>query len=326
MVLFNGTLKIGLIEVSFDLTDETPLRDVSGAISKTKLLKRAVQLAREFARPPCPLCVLIFRCKPQSGADEQEDSAEPAGVHRDSSLGGGGEMSNAHDPHAGAPAMPMWKVGLAAMKQQKRKAERRNPNQHEVLQLQVEAFELTYILSATQETTRAHIEAVNTHSNSRRYESKLPVGVAKINHFTDLDKPETPEGTPKDEPAAAPKLWLYRPSDPDHMLPLQKPTDLSDMVPAEQLRQFVPLLRIGMRTGSLADGFMSLNGVGGEPLFPGSWEKSITELEEAAGGVEAAQMTDLSEAAFSFAQSIIGGKMQTLTNFATAALDLQVRQ
>ena len=92
MVLFNGTLKIGLIEVSFDLTDETPLRDVSGAISKTKLLKRAVQLAREFARPPCPLCVLIFRCKPQSGADEQEDSAEPAGVHRDSSLGGG-EMS-----------------------------------------------------------------------------------------------------------------------------------------------------------------------------------------------------------------------------------------
>ena len=78
VVLFNGTLKIGLIEVSFDLTDETPLRDVSGAISKTKLLKRAVQLAREFARPPCPLCVLIFRCKPQSGADEQEDSAEPA--------------------------------------------------------------------------------------------------------------------------------------------------------------------------------------------------------------------------------------------------------
>ena len=84
VILFNGTLKIGLVEVSFDLADETPLRDVSGAISKTKLLKRAVQLAREFARPPCPLCVLTFRCKPQSGADEQEDSAEPAGVHRDS--------------------------------------------------------------------------------------------------------------------------------------------------------------------------------------------------------------------------------------------------
>jgi hypothetical protein len=98
-------------------------------------------------------------------------------------------------------------------------------------------------------------------------------------------------------------------------------------------------LRTGMRTGSLVDGFLSLNGIGGEKLFPSEWWQSISALEEAAGlhdrddgdGVQASEanrkerdlQSDLQSAVQLFANTMLGDKMDTLTNFASAALDLK---
>ena len=271
------------------------VRGTDGAISKAKMLKNVVKLGKLTET----LDAAAGLKAAQVGVKAMKSSGKPK--PKPLTVGAGGDADGA----AGEVSEEL--------------VDEEPQQQLGILRLQVHDFEVSHALTPTEETTRVHVKTVYTLFHGRRHVSDLPVGVAHITrHLHDFD------GSDKDLTST----WLFKPTDPPGtaMVPFKKPTDVLSVVDVAEVRHFLPLLRIGMRTGSLADGFLSLNGIGGDKLFPTAWWASIRELEEASGGSEsgdAQHMSDLSNAAFEFAQTMVGDKMDMLTNFATAALDLQ---
>lgn len=186
----------------------------------------------------------------------------------------------------------------------------------------------------------SEVATVVTTSRGREFVTSLPCGVKQVWQLGDgssgggggaaAERGGDACGT------ARAQRWLYRigagraaaadGAQPVDEVPCTSLLDMLKIADVAQVQQLTPLLLLSMRVGTLYDGFISMNGFGNSEstLFPASWWDRLQDLQEATGGAdsEGVFMQELQGAAFAVAKHMAGKRMETVTKFASSALEL----